>query len=88
MGDTGEKTEEASPEKLRKAKEEGQVPKSQDLVGALAELGRRYVREVRVPQGQEPVRVQLPFAWKDPQTARSSDTLERLLRGFGGVDAD
>lgn len=35
MGDTGEKTEEASPEKLRKAKEEGQVPKSQDLVGAL-----------------------------------------------------
>jgi flagellar biosynthetic protein FlhB len=35
LGDTGEKTEEASPEKLRKAKEEGQVPKSQDLVGAL-----------------------------------------------------
>lgn len=33
--DTGEKTEEATPEKLRKAKEEGQVPKSQDLVGAL-----------------------------------------------------
>ncbi len=35
MGDTGEKTEEASPEKLRKAKEEGQVPKSQDFVSAL-----------------------------------------------------
>jgi flagellar biosynthetic protein FlhB len=35
VGDTGEKTEEASPEKLRKAQEEGQVPKSQDLVGAL-----------------------------------------------------
>lgn len=35
MGDTGEKTEEATPEKLRKAKEEGQVPKSQDFVGAL-----------------------------------------------------
>lgn len=35
MGDTGEKTEEATPEKVRKAKEEGQVPKSQDLVGAL-----------------------------------------------------
>ncbi len=34
-GETGEKTEEASPEKLRKAKEEGQVPKSQDLVGSL-----------------------------------------------------
>lgn len=34
-GETGEKTEEATPEKLRKAKEEGQVPKSQDLVGAL-----------------------------------------------------
>jgi len=34
-GDTGEKTEEATPEKLRKAKEEGQVPKSQDFVGAL-----------------------------------------------------
>ncbi len=34
-GDTGEKTEEASPEKLRKAKEQGQVPKSQDFVGAL-----------------------------------------------------
>jgi flagellar biosynthetic protein FlhB len=35
VGDTGEKTEEASPEKLRKAKEEGQVPKSQDFVSAL-----------------------------------------------------
>ncbi len=35
MGDTGEKTEEASPEKLRKAKEEGQVAKSQDLVAGL-----------------------------------------------------
>lgn len=35
MGDTGEKTEEATPEKLRKAQEEGQVPKSQDFVGAL-----------------------------------------------------
>ncbi|MFO0727426.1 MAG: EscU/YscU/HrcU family type III secretion system export apparatus switch protein [Myxococcota bacterium] len=35
LGDTGEKTEEASPEKLRKAREEGQVPKSQDFVGAL-----------------------------------------------------
>lgn len=35
MGDTGEKTEEATPEKLRKAKEEGQVPKSQDFVSAL-----------------------------------------------------
>ncbi len=35
VGDTGEKTEEASPEKLRKAQEEGQVPKSQDFVGAL-----------------------------------------------------
>ena len=35
MGDTGEKTEEATPEKLRKAKEEGQVPKSQDFVHAL-----------------------------------------------------
>lgn len=35
MGDTGEKTEEATPEKLRKAKEEGQVPKSQDFVRAL-----------------------------------------------------
>ncbi len=35
MGETGEKTEEASPEKLRKAQEEGQVPKSQDLVGGL-----------------------------------------------------
>ncbi|MBI4816162.1 MAG: EscU/YscU/HrcU family type III secretion system export apparatus switch protein [Deltaproteobacteria bacterium] len=34
MGDTGEKTEEASPEKLRKAQEEGQVPKSQDFVSA------------------------------------------------------
>ena len=34
-GETGEKTEEASPEKLRKAREEGQVPKSQDFVGAL-----------------------------------------------------
>lgn len=33
--ETGEKTEEATPEKLRKAKEEGQVPKSQDFVGAL-----------------------------------------------------
>ncbi|MCC7384746.1 MAG: type III secretion system export apparatus subunit SctU [Deltaproteobacteria bacterium] len=36
MGDTGEKTEEATPEKLRKAKEEGQVPKSTDFVGALS----------------------------------------------------
>lgn len=35
MGDTGEKTEEATPEKLRKAKEEGQVPKSQDFVGGM-----------------------------------------------------
>lgn len=34
-GETGEKTEEATPEKLRKAQEEGQVPKSQDFVGAL-----------------------------------------------------
>ena len=34
-GETGEKTEEATPEKLRKAREEGQVPKSQDFVGAL-----------------------------------------------------
>ncbi len=34
-GDTGEKTEEATPEKLRKAQEEGQVAKSQDFVGAL-----------------------------------------------------
>ncbi len=34
MGETGEKTEEATPEKLRKAQEEGQVPKSQDFVGA------------------------------------------------------
>jgi flagellar biosynthesis protein FlhB len=33
-GETGEKTEEATPEKLRKAKEEGQVPKSQDFVHA------------------------------------------------------
>ena len=38
-GDTGEKTEEASPEKLRKSKEEGQVPKSQDFVGALGFAG-------------------------------------------------
>lgn len=35
MAETGEKTEEATPEKLRKAKDEGQVPKSQDFVGAL-----------------------------------------------------
>jgi flagellar biosynthetic protein FlhB len=34
LSDTGEKTEEATPEKLRKAKEEGQVPKSQDFVSA------------------------------------------------------
>ncbi|MBK8014535.1 MAG: EscU/YscU/HrcU family type III secretion system export apparatus switch protein [Deltaproteobacteria bacterium] len=33
--ETGEKTEEATPEKLRKSKEEGQVPKSQDFVSAL-----------------------------------------------------
>jgi flagellar biosynthesis protein FlhB len=35
VGDTGEKTEEATPEKLRKAKEEGQVPKSIDFVSSL-----------------------------------------------------
>jgi flagellar biosynthetic protein FlhB len=35
MGDTGEKTEEATPEKLRKAKDEGQVPKSVDFVSSL-----------------------------------------------------
>ena len=33
--DTGDKTEDASDEKLRKSKEEGQVPKSQDFVAAL-----------------------------------------------------
>lgn len=32
---TGEKTEEASPEKLRKLREDGQIPKSQDVVQAL-----------------------------------------------------
>jgi flagellar biosynthesis protein FlhB len=35
VGDTGEKTEEATPEKIRKAREEGQVPKSQDFVGSM-----------------------------------------------------
>jgi flagellar biosynthetic protein FlhB len=39
VGDSGEKTEEATPEKLRKSKEEGQVPKSQDFVGALGFAG-------------------------------------------------
>ncbi len=38
-GETGEKTEEATPEKLRKAKEEGQVPKSQDFVHAIGFAG-------------------------------------------------
>ena len=38
-GESGEKTEEATPEKLRKSKEEGQVPKSQDFVGALGFAG-------------------------------------------------
>jgi len=39
LGDTGEKTEEATPEKLRKSREEGQVPKSQDFVGAMGFAG-------------------------------------------------
>ncbi len=54
----------------------------------LADAPRSVSLTAAQRSGQEPVRVQLPFAWKDPQTARSSDTLERLLRGFGGVDAD
>lgn len=36
---SGEKTEEATPQKLRKAREQGQVSKSQDLVSALIFLG-------------------------------------------------
>lgn len=36
---SGEKTEEATPQKLRKAREKGQVGKSQDLVSAIIFLG-------------------------------------------------
>ena len=35
-GGTGEKTEEPTPEKLRKLREEGQVPKSQDVTSAVS----------------------------------------------------
>jgi plastocyanin len=61
---------------------------SLELWHPLADAPRTVTLTAAQRAGQEPVRVQLPFAWKDPQTARSSDTLERLLRGFGGGDAD
>ena len=54
----------------------------------LAEAPRRLALTAAQRAGQEPVRVQLPFAWKDPQAARSSATLERLLRGFGSGDSN
>lgn len=52
----------------------------------LAEAPRELSLTAAQRAGQAPVRVQLPFAWKDPQAARSSATLERLLRGFGEGD--
>lgn len=54
----------------------------------LAEAPRLLSLTAAQRAGQEPVRVRLPFAWEDPQAARSSATLERLLRGFGDGDSD
>jgi len=59
-----------------------------ELWHPLADAPRRVSLTAAQRAGREPVHVQLPFAWKGPQAARSSDTLERLLRGFGGDDAD
>ena len=39
MAESGEKTEEPTPQKLREAKEKGQVSKSQDFVSAIVFAG-------------------------------------------------
>ena len=39
MAESGEKTEEASPQKVREAREKGQVSKSQDFVSAIVFVG-------------------------------------------------
>ena len=40
---SGEKTEEATPQKLRKARERGEVSKSQDFVSAIVFAGAFFV---------------------------------------------
>lgn len=83
MGDTGEKTEEASPEKIRKAKEEGQVPKSQDLVGALG-FGMGFFTLVGLisyifGEIQDFTRAALDAATRDPTFATISTILKTAI---------
>jgi flagellar biosynthetic protein FlhB len=80
VGDTGEKTEEATPEKLRKAQEEGQVPKSQDFVGALG-FAVGFLTLVGLlsyvfSEVEEFTRAALDAATREPTPA----TITRLLR--------
>lgn len=80
MGDTGEKTEEATPEKLRKAKEEGQVPKSQDLVGALGFAAGFFALAALLTfvfgEIEDFARASIDAATREPTPA----TISRLLR--------
>src|SRR5262245_57914268 len=48
-GGTGEKTEEPTPERLRKLREEGNVAKSQDVVPAISFLGVLMVLAGTIP---------------------------------------
>ena len=47
-GNGGEKTEEATPKKLKDAREEGQVAKSQDLIVAFSLMGLFVILKVMV----------------------------------------
>jgi flagellar biosynthetic protein FlhB len=81
--ETGEKTEEATPEKLRKAKEEGQVPKSQDFVGALG-FAIGFVTLVGVigyvaTTLQEFARTAIDAAFRRPDAATITKLLEEAI---------
>ncbi len=83
MGDTGEKTEEATPEKLRKAQEEGQVPKSQDFVGALGfTIGfMTFVGLLGFIAGeaQEFTRACLDAAGREPSMASIGTIIDKII---------
>lgn len=79
-GDTGEKTEEATPHKLRKAREEGQVPKSLDFVGALGFAAGFLILAALISyvfgEIEEFTRAAFDAATRDPSPATISKILE------------
>ena len=85
-GGTGEKTEEPTPEKLRKLREEGQVPKSQDVTSAVSFICTFAVLAATAGyMGDEMISL-VETALSNINSGESGEVLAHRLDGRGYLD--